>query len=275
MIYTFILPSAHLRPYIKTYMLVHFRFLASSPAPVKPFAASPNQGITFYPRGFLTAHNPADNSHTVRPRTVIFGQHVSRINLYLCQDEFMLFDVSFQPGVLSKFIRLPLGEFVNQNIEAEAVLGAEIHQINEQLANATRYDQLAEIVEAYLWQRIQRLGIDLSPIEKASRLVLAKPAPVSLDAWAADSCLSVSAFERRFRQQMGVSPKLFARIIRFDRAMKGHETSPDLDWLSVALQSGYTDYQHLAKDFKQFGGDTPVGFVRQDAHAPERWLKLV
>jgi AraC-like DNA-binding protein len=274
-IYTYIQPSAHLRPYIKTYMLLHFRFDANDPAPIKPFAASPNQGITFYPRGFLTAHNPTDNTFTRRPQTVIFGQQVSRINLQLCQSEFMLFDVSFQPGVLSKFIRLPLGEFVDQNIEAEAVLSSEIHQLNERLANATHYNQLTQIVETYLWQRIQRLRIDLSPMEKASRLVLAKAVPVSLDRWAADSCLSISAFERRFRHQMGVSPKLFARIIRFEKAVKLHEINPDLDWLSVAIQSRYTDYQHLAKDFKQFSGDTPVGFMRQDANAPERWLGLV
>ena len=152
-----------------------------------------------------------------------------------------MFDVSFQPGVLSKFIRLPLGEFVNQNIEAEAVLSSEIHQINERLANAGSYQQMTDLVEAWLWQRIQQLKIDLSPMEKISRVVLATIAPMSLDAWAADSCLIISAFERRFRHKMGVSPKLFARIIRFDRAMQRHQTNPGLDWLSVVIQAGYTD----------------------------------
>jgi AraC-like DNA-binding protein len=275
MIYTYIQPSVHLRDYIKVYKLIHYRFDPHNPAAVKPFAASPNQGITFYPRGFLTAHDPDVGTSTIRPRTVVFGQHVSRLNLCLCQDEFMLFDVSFQPGVLSKFIRCPLGEFVNQNMDAEAVLGAEVRQVNEQLADATQYDQLTAIVEAYLWQRIRRLAIDLHPLEKVSRLVLANADPVSLDRWADAACLSISAFERRFSQQMGVSPKLFARIIRFDRAVQHKEASPDLDWLSIAIRAGYTDYQHLAKDFKQFGGATPVGFARQDADAPERRLGLV
>ncbi len=51
MIHTYIQPSAHLRDYIKVYMLLHFQFSPNDPAPIKPFPASPNQGITFYPRG--------------------------------------------------------------------------------------------------------------------------------------------------------------------------------------------------------------------------------
>ena len=275
MIYTYIQPSAQLQPYIRVYKLIHYQFSAADPAPVKPFAASPNQGITFYPRGFLTAHNTETGETTLRPQTVIFGQHVSRLNLCLCQDEFMLFDVSFQPGILSKFIRSPLREFVNQNVDAEAVLSAEIHRVNERLANAGNYDRMTGIVEDYLWKRIQWLGIELQPIDRISRLVLDNTTPISLDKWASHACLSVSAFERRFSQQMGLSPKLFSRIIRFDRATQLKELNPTLDWLSIALQTGYTDYQHLAKDFKQFGGDTPVGFLREDANAPERWLGLV
>ena len=275
MIYRYIQPSPHLRPYINRYMLLHFRFSAADLAPVKPFVPSPSQGITFYPRGFLTEHNPETGIATRRPQTVIFGQHLSRLNLRLCQDEYLMLDVSFQPGVLSKFIRLPLGEFTDRNIDAEAVLSAEIRAVNEQLANAVQYEQLTEIVETYRWQRIQRLHIDLQPIEKVSRLVLANAVPVSMDNWAADACLSISAFERRFRQQMGISPKLFARIIRFDRAVQLRATNLGLDWLGVALQSGYTDYQHLAKEFKEFGGATPVGFIRAEANAPERRLGVV
>jgi AraC-like DNA-binding protein len=275
MIFKYIQPSAHLRDYIKGYWLIHFRFSPNDPVPIKPFRASPNQGITFYPRGFLTAYSLETGMAIVRPRTVIFGQHVSRINLQVCQDEYMLFDVSFQPGILAKFIRLPLTEFIDQNVDAEAVLSSEIHAVNERLANAENYDQMTWLVEDYLWKRIQRLAIDLHPMDKISRLVVANTLPLSLDRWANQACLSISAFERRFSQQMGVSPKLFARIIRFDKAAQLKEANPDLDWLSIAIQTGYTDYQHLAKDFKQFSGATPVGFMREDANAPERWLGLV
>lgn len=275
MIFRHIQPSPHLRPYIKVYMLLHFRFNANNPAPVKPFPANPNQGITFYPRGGLMAYDPSNDTLTKRARTVIFGQQVSRLNLHLTQDDYMMFDVSFQPGILAKFIRLPLREFVNQNVDAEAVLSREVYQLNDRLANADNYEQMIELVEEYLWNRIQWLNISLDPIDKISRLVVANAQPLSLDQWANEACLSVSAFERRFSQQLGVSPKLFARIIRFDQVMKLREQNPQFDWLSIALRAGYTDYQHLVKDFKQFAAATPVILIGEEANAPERWLGLV
>ncbi|GAA4462847.1 helix-turn-helix domain-containing protein [Nibrella saemangeumensis] len=258
-------------------MLLHFRFSPNDPIPLKPFPASPNQGITFYPRGYLTAHHPNPETGTGirRPQTVVFGQHINRITLQLAQEEYLMFDVSFQPGVLARFLRNPLSEFVDQNIDAESVIGAEIRLVNDQLAHASHYEQMVAIVENYLWKRIQRLQVDLLPLEKASRHMLAKTNLWSLDQWAGHCCLSISQFERKFREQMGVSPKLFARIVRFDRAFWLKETNPQLDWLSVALQTGYYDYQHLVKDFKQFGGTTPPLFLNQNDNSPEKWLRLV
>lgn len=275
MIYAIIPPSAHLQDYIKQYMVLHFRFKDGDPTPLKPFPASPSQGITFYPRGHILAHHPETGTIIRRPQTVIFGQHVRRITLQIAQEEYLMLDVSFQPGVLARFLRHNLGEFVNQNIDAEAVLGPEIRQVNEQLAHAGSYQQMIAIAENFLWNRIKQLRFDLLPLEKASRLVLTSWQPLSLDAWASHSCLSISQFERKFRTQVGVSPKLFARIVRFGRAFSLKEARPDLDWLSVALETGYTDYQHMVKDFKQFSGTTPTLLLKQNNNSPEKWLGLV
>ena len=46
-------------------------------------------------------------------------------------------DVQFQPGVLAKYLRQPLLEFVDRNVDAEAVLGPDVRRLNDQLANAT------------------------------------------------------------------------------------------------------------------------------------------
>ena len=56
---------------------------------------------------------------------------------------------------------------------------------------------------------------------------------------------------------MGLAPKLYARIVRFDQAFRLKERQPGLDWLAVAVQTGYYDYRHLVRDFKEFAGVTP------------------
>ena len=79
---------------------------------------------------------------------------------------------------------------------------------------------------------------------------------------------------QQFIEREGISPKLYGRIARFEQAMKLKNTQPDKDWLSVALQTGYTDYQHMVKDFKQVSGTTPNSLLLAQAKAPERLLGI-
>ena len=93
MVYAQIQPSPHLCAFVREYTVLHFRFGPADPAPVKPFPAPPTQGFTFYPRGFLVARCPATGTTTRRPRTVVYGQQLTRLDLALCQDEYLMVDV--------------------------------------------------------------------------------------------------------------------------------------------------------------------------------------
>jgi transcriptional regulator GlxA family with amidase domain len=89
------------------------------------------------------------------------------------------------------------------------------------------------------------------------------------------ACLSISQFERRFIQQTGITPKFYTRINRFYQAYQIKEKNPKNDWLSIALETGYHDYQHLVKDFKQFSDTTPHSLLKAQASSPERILGIV
>jgi AraC-like DNA-binding protein len=71
-----------------------------------------------------------------------------------------------------------------------------------------------------------------------------------------------------------VPPKFYARICRFHQAYLMKQRNPGLPWLEVAWESGYTDYQHLVKDFKAFANCTPNELIQEDAVAPEQQLLL-
>ncbi|WP_241142282.1 helix-turn-helix domain-containing protein [Cognataquiflexum rubidum] len=70
-------------------------------------------------------------------------------------------------------------------------------------------------------------------------------------------------FQIHFKNQVGISPKLFCRIIRFNSLLFALDSSPTADILSFAIQFGYTDKPHLYKDFKQFLGMTPKEYKRR------------
>ena len=75
--------------------------------------------------------------------------------------------------------------------------------------------------------------------------------------------LSLRQYERRFAQEMGLPPKLFARITRFQMALDAKRLTPNRTSLSVAHEFGYFDQMHMARDFQTLGSETPGQILRQ------------
>lgn len=273
MIYKSIQPSIYLKDYIKDYLLLHFEFEKSKPIPIKPYPACPKQGIIFYVRGSVISSNPFEQTFERRAQTVIFGQPVTRQNLHL-PENYIAVSVRFIPGALFKFLRIPMTEFLNQNIDAELILGSKIKIVNDQLANTASYEKMIQIIETFLLKRIQLINQYVHPVDKIGQLILENPQDFSLDQFASKACLSASQLDRRFVQQVGVPPKYFARICRFSQALIMKEKTPLMSWFSIAMENGYTDYQHLVRDFKEFSGRTPTILFEEESTAPEQYLGL-
>ncbi len=66
-----------------------------------------------------------------------------------------------------------------------------------------------------------------------------------------------------FRNQVGVSPKEFLKIIRFQKAVNEIETTPDFDWSGIAADCGFYDQAHFINDFRHFSGFTPTEYARR------------
>ena len=273
MIYKTIQPGANLKAYIKDYLLLHFEFKNGDPIPIKPYPACPKQGIIFYIKGSVVSSNPSANTFEKRAKTVIFGQPLNRQNLHLPAN-YIAISVRFRPGALFKFLGIPMTEFLNKNIDAELVLGREITQVNDHMENVESYEEMVSVVETYLWERIRPIKERIHPVDKIGELIFENPQHFSLDEFAREACLSSSQLERRFVQQIGVPPKFFARVCRFYQAFVIKERTPSLKWRDVAFETGYTDYQHLVRDFKEFSGSTPKMLFEEEHHSPERFLGL-
>jgi transcriptional regulator GlxA family with amidase domain len=187
----------------------------------------------------------------------------------------MMLKVVFHPGAMYRIFGVPLALITDQYVDAQSVIGNEIKTVNEQMANAGAYQQIINIAEAYLWKKVQKSKIVTNPVSTIGQLLVENPTRFSLDWLASQACWSPRQLERQFMERMGVSPKFLARISRFDKVFSLKQINPSLDWLSIALQTGYNDYQHLVKDFKQFAGVTPNVMMQAEKNSPERVLGIV
>ena len=77
----------------------------------------------------------------------------------------------------------------------------------------------------------------------------------------AKSGLSASQFQRRFAAQVGMTPKLFARTIRFDRALVAHRNAPSRPWTEIIHELGYFDQAHFIRECHAFAGLPPSSLI--------------
>lgn len=194
--------------------------------------------------------------------------------------EFMVLQVVFQPGALFRLTGLPVHELTDTFVDAEAVFSSELQRVNERLNSTDDSGEMLAIMEGFLHQLIQKNRSDYLPVDRISHLMLdaaglhstgQPPTPSALN-WSVDwlakeACLSNKQFYRKSMERLGISPKLFDRIIRFNRAARLRSDHPTHDWLLVALESGYYDYQHLARDFRAFTKLNPNEFTQIDGLA--------
>jgi len=273
-VFDYRLPSPALRDYVRQYQIIGFSFGPEVVIPVKPYWPRPENCLAFYPRGGDIIERENGIAEKWQSRSAVIGQHSYLMNRQVSND-FVLFQIVFQPCALFRLTGIPAHELTNRFVDAEAILSPEIRLVNERLSSTDDHLEMIDIVETFLHYLIGRRTTNQSrtdrlPIDKVGQFLLQSPSPFALD-WLADqACLSTRQFYNQFVQRMGISPKLYARIARFDQTVKLKNAHPDKDWLSIALELSYYDYQHLVRDYKEFTRLTPTEFNQKESSAPER-----
>ncbi|QIP16534.1 AraC family transcriptional regulator [Spirosoma aureum] len=274
MIFREFCPCLALQPYIKNYLLVNL-FYHPADFPKTPYPARLEQALIFFVRGFITSHDPLTGKTVPIAPNALFGQQVSRLDFQcVVKADFLMVQVIFQPGALYRLLGMPSTELTGVFCDGESVLNSELQAVNDKLANSKDYTEMIERVEQYMLSKLKKVKREAHPIDRIGTLLFNNPMPFSLD-WLADQAnLSPRQFERKFSERIGIGPKLYSRISRFFQTINYKEMHPDQDWLTVAVEFGYTDYDHLAKDFKQFANVTPNLLMKEYAQRPEIIVNL-
>ncbi|WP_026969502.1 helix-turn-helix domain-containing protein [Algoriphagus terrigena] len=268
------LPAPHLREYIRKHQVIRFEFGDGGMVHCKVYCPRPESCLMFYLRDLQVVSYTADSTVLQHPRCTIIGQHTVVTKRFV-QGDCWLLQIVLQPSTLYLLTGIPAYELTNTFIDAEAIWGGEIRAVHEQMCNNNSVEEVIRIVEVFLGKLISRAKHSLQGIDKVNAVILNQNKPLSIDKLASESCLSNRQFQRRFTERTGIGPKLFEKVVRFEKAFFMKNANPNLDWLSIALACGYHDYQHLAKDYKYFTQLTPKGFYELDAQAPERLFGVV
>lgn len=262
-------PSPSLTEFVRVYRVVHFVFDNITKIPYKPYPPRPEHCLSFYPRDTETVEYVNNGTKIKNLKAVLIGQQSKVTNRFVGKD-FLLFQVVFSPGGLYRLTGIPSQQLNDCYFDAETIFAKDIKEVNDKLNHATNFSEMVVVVESFLLKQINKGVREFHRLDQVSNLILKTDKILNVEWLAKESCLSLRQYERKFIERMGVSPKYFSKVVRFENAFRMKNKEPHLDWLSIAIRCGYYDYQHLTKDYKGFTNQTPTDFHLLDNASPER-----
>lgn len=189
------------------------------------------------------------------PITLIGAKTYQRIRLEL-RRRVETFAIMFQPTGLFRLFSLPGAELLNEHYEANLVLGRDMELLRSRLGETRTFSERVaitdEVLSALLSTAAREHGID-----PAIRAICCNQGCIRISELAKQAGLSLRQFERQFIAELGISPKLYARIVRFEAALAKKGASPHCDWTTVAHELSYHDQMHMIHDFQKLCGGSP------------------
>jgi AraC-like DNA-binding protein len=196
------------------------------------------------------------------PRTVLVGMKTHcRIHLQI-HGTLESFVILFQPTGLHGLFSIPMHELTDENFDAHAVLGLPVSRLEQRLGECRTFEQRVQVADKFLLRRaLEVRRFDSIPVVAARILLGGGYSRIST--LADNAGLSIRQLERGFLQQLGMRPKLFARIARFEAALDSKARSAKKSWTDVAHEFDYHDQMHMVHDFEEFTGETPTNVLKQ------------
>jgi AraC-like DNA-binding protein len=165
--------------------------------------------------------------------------------------------IQFRAGGAFPFFRMPASEAEGGSMALDDLWPGRVSEIREQLLAAPDVDAMFAILERSLLEQLARPP-ELHPaVAYAIRRFCHGSEGGSVAAVTERVGLSPRRFIELFHRQVGLTPKTFSRVRRFQQALRSFHGRREIDWAQVALENGYYDQAHFIHDFQSFSGFTP------------------
>jgi AraC-like DNA-binding protein len=172
--------------------------------------------------------------------------------------------VMLTPLGARRLLGIPLSEVGDQLIDPVDLFGGAARRMIERLQEANSMTRRLAILEEEMQQALTRPGQPLaSDLVWAMQRLRARCGRIGIAALAAELGCSRKHLTVRFTSEFGMAPKLFARVLRFDKALTGLRARRGASWAALADACGYADQAHLSRDFTAFVGSPPEAFFRR------------
>lgn len=247
-------PSPQLHPWVRSLWYCRAPHLPHGRERVLPNGCM--QIVINLSRDYLTDCGEDGRASGRSPRAILTGAR-ARYEVIDSGDLQDIAGIVFQPGGFTGLFRERADLFFERSAALEDVWAGT--DLIDRLSQApTPLGKLATL-DALLAQLFQRAQPSRSTLADQALALFRRPA-VSVESCAHSVGVSERRLSQVFREQVGISPKLWCRVRRFQMAARALYRGVDVPWSDLALRCGYYDQAHFANDFRAFSGVNPLTY---------------
>ncbi len=257
-------PPEYLRDYIRYFWVLESHDTDISAAAFRTIAdGCPGLIFQHQDKGILFQNNKQ------LPGTILYGQATRHAELRI-NGTFNTIGIFFYPHALKSIFGLNADELTDTCIDLDLVEDEQGFRLSEQLSNLTSCQAQIDTLCSYLLAQLTRND---QYADKAMQHVLDRikqaNGNISVKALREELQLSERSFERKFKQHIGITPKLFTRISRFQASMELLRQSDYNKLSDIAFENEYADQSHFIRAFKEFAGFSPFQFQKRSKELME------
>ncbi len=174
-----------------------------------------------------------------------------------------LLTIHFKPAGFFHIFNISPKEIVDVLDDSKNILSNEILLLHEQMHESNNISDCVILIQNYLIKKLlsQKPHYKHTGIADVSNFLINKKGIYCIKQLASDCNMTVQTLEVQFTEQVGIDPKYFSRILRFNTAVNTKLYNPLKSWTDIAYMLGYFDQAHLIKDFREFSLLSPRNFM--------------
>jgi len=206
----------------------------------------------------------SENEFIVQPRAIVVGQ-ITEPFIIEPTGYVHCFAARFYPFGFANFVTRPIKDLANKETPIEQLFGEKTaRELAQKIIQATHTKARIEIVENFLLGKFKNKRTIDSVVKLTVDTMLETKGNTSINSILKEDLTKRRQLERKFVNQIGISPKQLSKVIRLQAALKLLLNQQSESLTQIAYESEYYDQAHFNRDFKEFTGINPKDFLQND-----------
>lgn len=198
----------------------------------------------------------------IKHKVYFVGQAISPGVLFSSSLSLDIIAVNFTSTAVFQLTGIDMDNFTDQVIDAEEIFGKAINELYNKILESKDKEQALSMIDEFLCLKAREKKKQNKSCILTSLSILNKNAgDISVRILQKVTNTHPRTLERAFKSEIGMSPKTYQRLLRFNQAKRYIEENRHIEWWEVVMRFGFYDQSHFISEFQIFAGQTPKEYI--------------